>query len=161
MRHQIFKSTRQLAKLAGKDLIYPSLLCFRYCMTYPGTYSCPPPPLCQHNLTAHPWTWCWCFTDTGKAFQSLSFQRKDECFGPEILWKSSRWLVSSLHLCSICDWGNCFGNIHTVFFNLLYSQGKMIGPTGTLFFKLFFFFLNQVEVIPCNNFWEIQSSFFT
>lgn len=73
MRHQIFKSARQLAKLAGRDLIYPSLLCFRYCMTYPGTYSCPPPPLCQHRwyLTAHPWTWCWCFTDTGKAFQSL------------------------------------------------------------------------------------------
>lgn len=98
-------------------------------MTYPGTYSCPPPPLCQHRwyLTAHPWTWCWCFTDTGKAFQSLSFQHKDEWFGPELLWKSARWLVSSLHLCSICDWGNCFENIHTDFSNLLYSKGKMTG----------------------------------
>lgn len=156
MRHQVFKSTRRLAKLAGGDLIYPSLLCFRYCMTYPGTYSCPPPPLCQHRwyLTAHPWTWCWCFTDTGKAFQSLSFQHKDECFGPELLWKSARWLVSSLHLCSVCDWGNCFENTHTVCSNLLYSKGKMIGPTGI-------FFLNHVKVILFNNFWETQSSLFT
>lgn len=128
MRHQIFKSARQLAKLAGRDLIYPSLLCFRYCMTYPGTYSCPPPPLCQHRwyLTAHPWTWCWCFTDTGKAFQSLSFQHKDECFGPELLWKSARWLVSSLHLCSVCDWGNRIENIHSVFSNLLLPKGKWL-----------------------------------
>lgn len=146
MRHQIFKSTQQLAKLACRDLIYPSFFSFRYCVTCPGTYSCRPPPLCQHRyLTAHPWTWCWCFTDTRKTFQSHGFQHK-------------RMNVLVL---------NTFGNLpdgwcpHSSFYVLYVIEETALKthticsicfiPKGKLFVLQDFFNQSWVEVIPCKN----------